>query len=367
MDKKKLKVLFLILYGFNGPSSRYRVYQYLPFLDKEGIEYSKFPFYTDIFERISCNMFKISNILGSGFNKIYVYWGYLKRLFQILLAARYDVIFIQKDLIPHVLIQVLHTQNKNIIFDFDDAIFLSDEKQKQCIGRVIRPNGYIKVPRILRASKKIIVGNKYLKEYCLKFNANVSVLPISIDTKRYFVKHKEKQQNLVIGWLGSPATVFCLEILNDVFKSICKKYPSVKIMLIGADSFANPNKSNISIKRWNYETEINDLQEFDIGLMPMSDDEFTQGKGGCKLLQYMAVGLPSVVSPVGINREIVKEGVDGFFASDPQEWIEKISLLIEDKKLREKISQQARETVVKHYSLEKAGPQFMQTIKEVLR
>jgi len=280
------------------------------------------------------------------------------------MAFKYDVVFIQKELMPVVLIKLLKCINSNIIFDLDDAIFLPEEKQRNYIGRVIRWRSHIKVPRMLNASKKVVVGNNYLKDYCLKFNANVSVLPIAIDLQRYFVKNKAHQENLVIGWVGSPATVFCLEILNDVFKTLCRRYPFLTIMLIGADTYVKPDDVNLVKRRWNYETEVNDLQRFDIGIMPMSKDEFTSGKGGCKLLQYMAVGVPSVASPVGINCEILEDGVNGFFADNANEWIEKISLLAEDKKLRENMGRKARETILKRYSLKAAAPQFIRIIKE---
>ena len=353
-----MKILFLTVGPDIIPSSRTRVYQFLPYLHKGGIKT----------KAISCtsktNAYKIANAIKRGvldkiFGKIFAFFNILRFL---LLTKRFDILFIQKVLLPQSLVNVVKMLNDNIIFDFDDAVFLSDGYQYNPNGKLLERFNYI-----LRNSKNIIVSNYFLREKAAILNKKVHVLTTPVDTNRFFPKAKDMKakNNIVIGWIGSPASSRYLRDIKDVFNVLVKKYNNLKFEFIGADHFYE-ERDNFNIKKWNLYSEVNDLQNFDIGIMPLKNDEWCRGKGGYKLLQYMAVGIPSVASPVGINKELIEEGASGFLVDSPQEWIEKISRLIEDQDLRKIMGRRARETVETLYSYEVAAPKFLRTFEDIL-
>jgi glycosyltransferase involved in cell wall biosynthesis len=153
-------------------------------------------------------------------------------------------------------------------------------------------------------------------------------------------------------------------MLTNVFRKLQERY-HVEIKIVGD---INISLENVKIvpEKWSYETEITQLQSFDIGIMPMTDDEWTKGKCGLKILQYMAVGLPCVCSPAGVNKEIVQDGVNGFLANSNEEWIEQLSLLIENPNLRKKLGIVGRKTVEERYSLKVNAPRLRQVIKKTI-
>jgi glycosyltransferase involved in cell wall biosynthesis len=115
---------------------------------------------------------------------------------------------------------------------------------------------------------------------------------------------------------------------------------------------------------WRAETEPDDLRALDVGVMPLSGDEWSRGKCGMKALQYMALGIPPVVSPVGVNTTIVRDGVNGFYARTEEEWIDRMALLLEDELLRRSLGQEARRTVEESYSARTHAPRVAKILSE---
>jgi glycosyltransferase involved in cell wall biosynthesis len=240
--------------------------------------------------------------------------------------------------------------NVPLIFDFDDAIWLEDKSNHQGIlGRLKKPG---KTSEIIALADKVIAGNSYLSEYGLKFNNNVHIIPTTIDTERYIPREKAYGSQIVIGWSGSFSTIKHFEEIVPVLLQIKNKYQDkVSFKVIGDARYLNSELGIQGIK-WQAKTEVQDLQEFDIGIMPLPDEEWTKGKCGAKGLQYMGLAIPTIMSPVGVNTEIIADGVNGFLAETPDEWVDKLSQLIESVELRRKLGTAGRETVVKHYSVE---------------
>ncbi|MDD4940134.1 MAG: glycosyltransferase family 4 protein [Candidatus Omnitrophica bacterium] len=363
--KNKLKALFFTLYDFNGASSRFRVYQYLPFLREAGIDYSVYPFYTANFERASAKLGRCSGYLSRIFNKTYLYWKYLVRFFQILNAGKYDFVFIQKELIPGPLLNLLIRRNAKLIFDFDDAIYLSEEEQRKIFGRVMLKGTKEKIDRLLSLSRKVIVGNDFIGAYAKRYCASVVKIPIAIDTYRYPFRWKEPGKDIVLGWIGRERNVGYLERLENVFKKLAELSVECQLLVIGVQR-KKINIESLPLRSlpWSYETEIETLSGIDIGLMPLADDDWSRGKGGCKLLQYMALGIPTVSSPVGINADIIQDGINGFMASTAEDWVEKLLLLARDGGLRGRMGKNARETIEKEFSLDRWSRIFINNIKE---
>lgn len=362
MKKANRSVLFFVLYSFNGASSRYRVYQYLPFLKEQGVLYRVYPFYTQRFESVSGRCSALHPLLGRAFSKLYAYYGYLKRFAQILTAPRYDTVFIQKELLPAFLLGLLCRLHKNVIFDFDDAIFLSEEQQKGIFGRVMLKRSRPQIDAILQRARSVTVGNRFIGSYAGNFCPRITMIPIAIDMDRYALRGREESGRIVFGWVGRQRNAYYIDDLAEVFGALSREFPGrLKLLIIGAQK-VSIDSIEVDYRPWSYDSEIEDLGDIDIGLMPLRDEDWSRGKGGCKLLQYMAAGIPTVSSPVGINSEIVTDGQDGFLASGDAEWVEKLSRLVRDPGLRREIGRRARETVREKYSLDKWQKVFLDTL-----
>lgn len=352
-----MKVLFLVPYPTQGASNRYRVEQYLPYLKREGIKYSLRPFWTDFAYR---SLYKN----GRYFSKLFFFiCGTISRIFQIFGIIRYDMVFIHREAYPiggaffETIISIL---KKPIIFDFDDAIFLpASSRPNNFIERFKNPN---KVVSIIRRSKYVISGNSFLANFALHYNHSVVVIPTPIDTDKYFPTARKPADKIIIGWIGSATTVAFLEPMRGIFTSLSRQFPDIRFKIVGGD-FSIDGLSNIVTKPWSIEDEIDDLKGFDIGIMPMPENDWTNGKCGFKAILYMSMGIPCVCSAVGMNKEIIKEGVNGFLANTQEEWVEKLSCLVADPKLRQRLGAEGRRTVEERYSLRANAPKFLEAIK----
>lgn len=356
-----MKILFLPQTSEIGPASRYRVYQYLDYLREQGIDCNISP---AIPSRYFSKVYTTDNTL-----KKILYLGpvFLKRLRDLTRIKDYDIIFLQREILPQaypVFEKAIAFFKKNLIFDFDDAVFLVPPQRDDILYKFRYKNN---IPEILKISRHIIAGNNYLKEYALRFNQNVTVIPTSIDTQRYTIKKytNSKEDKIIIGWIGSHNTIFYLDLLKDVFIALAKKY-KIKLNIIGVNNYKIKGVE-ITTKKWDLNTEVQDLRGFDIGVAPLTKDEWALGKCGCKLLQYMGVGIPSVSSRVGVNKEIVQDGINGFLADAREEWIKKLSLLIEDKNLRRKMGMEGRVTVEKNFSIRANAPKLKAVLDRVYK
>ncbi len=264
-----------------------------------------------------------------------------------------------------------------LIFDFDDAIWLTVKSQtgiSPSIKNILKPKN--KFDDIIKLSSHVIAGNEYLARHARLLNKNVSVLPTVVDIDHYrpFSLSREHHGNFIVGWIGSGSTSEYLRLLNNVWHEF--KFSSMRMI-------KDPNKiipNNIELHvigavydsqdikvrniKWSLNTELEEMSRFDIGIMPLPDDEWTRGKCGLKALEYMAMGIPCIVSPVGVNAEIIQDGINGFIAIDEKEWIAKMNLLIEDPELREKLGNAGRKTVETRYSVKLWASKYLNIINK---
>ncbi len=279
----------------------------------------------------------------------------------------WDLIFLHRELLPAlvpVLERVLARQGVPILYDFDDAIFLPETSEAN------RWFQWLKYPQktgtLCRLSTHVIVGNAYLKEYAQKYNPRVTVIPTTIDTERYIPKQNQEIGRVpVIGWSGSLTTVKHLRTIEPALKALAKKL-SFCLKVIGSNAFY-PDGLTVEQQRWNPQTEQEELKSFDVGLMPLPDDAWSKGKCGLKALQYMALGVPAIVSPVGVNTEIIQDGQNGFLASTQEEWVEKICRLVQDTGLRRQFARAGRATVESRYSANAQAPRLLEIFEHVRR
>ena len=353
-----MKILFWVPYPHEGASNRVRVEQYLPYLKKENFESALHPFWSNA-------AFKILYEKGNYFKKIFFFLeGVTSRFSDIFQIFRYDAVFIHREAFPLgscFFESVVKFFKKPIIFDFDDAIFLPfTSPQNNFIEKFKKPE---KVAKIIRLSNCVIAGNDYLAEFALRHNRNVSVIPTSVDLDKYYPITRDTGKKIVIGWIGSITTTDFLKQMRGVFTKLSERFSGVKFKIIGGN-FDNGKISSVICIPWSLEEEVGQLRTFDIGIMPMPDNEWTRGKCGFKAILYMSMAIPSVCSPVGINKEIITDGVNGFLAADEGQWIEKLALLIEDCGLRNKMGVEARKTVEEKYSVKVNAPKFIAVLKE---
>lgn len=350
-----MKILFLTLYDEQWAGTRIRVYQYLPTLEKQGIRCKVLPIITKDFSRYS----RLRYYLSAGLSAVF------KSLRVICLGFKYDTIFISNVLLPLHLEKMIQASNKNIVYDFCDALYagydakyIARDPVRMLLGRF----GKTWLSRMLKISRHVLVENEQNKQFASRFCQNVSVITGPVDTERYVPRQSEKSDssNTVIGWIGSPSTTPYLESLENIFRSLCGSYPNLVIELVGAAELKIEGVP-VAVKKWGFESEVNDLQNFDIGIMPLPDNEWTRGKGGYKLLQYMACGIPCVASPVGVNTDLIQDGFNGFLARNEEEWIEKLSLLIENPDLRRKMGERGRVIAEEKYSVKANIHRFLAT------
>ena len=348
LDKKsKKQIHFIVPYAFDlAPGQRYRFEQYIPFL-KEQFEISFHYFFDVRTYKILYKTAHFQKVIG-------VLTGYLRRAFYLLKISRGDYIFIFRESTPFgntVYERILRylTPGK-LIFDFDDAIWLPDKNSAN------KKLAFLKNPQktdtILTLTDKVVAGNQYLADYALRYNKNVTIIPTTIDTDWYQPVTLSDKPYVCIGWSGSFTTVKHFETVLPALSRIKQKYgEKVRFKLIGDSSYKNVTLELKGIA-WKSATEVEDLKEIDIGIMPLPNDEWSKGKCGLKGLQYMGMAIPTVMSPVGVNTDIIDDGENGFLADSEDEWVDKLSQLIEDKMLRTRIGISGRKTVVDNYSVE---------------
>jgi glycosyltransferase involved in cell wall biosynthesis len=249
---------------------------------------------------------------------------------------------------------------KKYIYDFDDAIWMPNYSQQH--ARFHRMKAYWKIKHIIKWSHKVSAGNAFLVAYARNYCNNVVLIPTTIDTEHLHISpNKSASSEIVIGWTGSHSTLPYLTVLLPVLNLLSKKYTFTFRVISNEEP--NFELKNLSFIKWNKESEIEDLATFSIGVMPLTNDAWSEGKCGFKALQYMALSIPTILSPVGVNVEIVQDKVNGLFADSQSEWYTQLELLINDETIRKQIGAKGRKTVVKAYSVLSQKENYLKLFK----
>lgn len=329
-----------------SPSQRFRFEQYFDYLKENGWNCELSYLFSEKDDKILYRP-------GNFFMKSIIFLkSIIKRFRDLSSKNRYDIIFIQREafMTGSVFFEKRFSNSRaKIIFDFDDAIWNLDiSDANKILGFLKNPS---KTAKIIELSDLVFAGNKYLAEYAKQYNKNVLVIPTTIDTNHHQVADTGKKgDKICIGWTGSLTTIKHFQFAVPVLEKLKKKYGDrISFKVIGDKNYVN---ESLGIKgtEWSRETEIRELQTIDIGIMPLPDDEWSKGKCGLKGLQYMSLGIPTIMSPVGVNTDIILQGINGFLASTEQEWLEKLELLIENPQLRERFKKEGQKTVAEKYS-----------------
>ena len=342
-----MRILFIAPYPADeSPSQRYRMEHYLPALQQQNIAYSYKPFIGVATWRI---LFKqghaIKKIGGFGL-------GFIKRLLQLFTLWRYDYLYIHREATPvgppffeWVAAKIFR---KKIIYDFDDAIWIPFSSENNRLASRLKNFG--KVAKICKWSYKVSVGNEYLGDFARQYNKNVIVIPTVVNTSDVHNRLQDQQTATpAIGWTGTFSTLKYLDIVLPVLQDLEQAY-NFKFVVI-ADKDPGLALKNYQFIKWSREREAEDLLQFHIGLMPLYDDEISKGKCGFKAIQYMSLGIPAVVSPVGVNTKIVDNGVNGFISTNIADWKNQLQLLLTSTRLRIDMGVAARKKIETEYSI----------------
>lgn len=356
------KILFVAAHRPDrSPSQRFRFEQYLSFLEENG--------YTcDLSYLISAKDDQIFYKPGSYIGKFGIFIkSSIKRLNDLLKANNYDLIFIQREafMTGSIFFEKRFAKSKTkMIFDFDDSIWLQDVSPVN--NRLAWLKNSDKTKNIIALSDLIFAGNQYLADYASNYNNNIRIVPTTIDTNEYLRVNIPKDGKVCIGWSGSFSTIKHFEFSLPVLRKIKERFgEKVYFKVIGDPSYENKELGIQGIK-WTSESEIRELSEIDIGIMPLPDDEWAKGKCGLKGLQYMALEIATIMSPVGVNIEIIEDGENGFLADSVADWVNKIGLLVESEDLRKKLGKEGRETVIKEYSVKSQEANYLEFIDEII-
>jgi glycosyltransferase involved in cell wall biosynthesis len=344
-----------------SPGQRYRLEQWEPLLRERGVEITWAPFEDDELHSIVYKPGRMGKKLQL------VTRNLARRLSTIGKASKYDLVYILREaalLGPPVFERLLYQQRVPFVFDFDDAIFVSYRSPS---------NGYLsylkfasKTKTICRLASHVMVGNPYLAEYASAVNDNVTVIPTTIDTVKYRVSPpKTTDGPIVIGWTGSFSTVQHLDTLRGALKKLAET-EQFRLRVIGTPAYELP-PVDVEAMQWRAATELEDLRAIDIGVMPLPDDNWSKGKCGLKALQFMALGIPTICSPVGVNTDIIQDNENGFLAMSESEWVDKLTRLLRDAELRRRLGDAGRVTVEQRYSAATQAPRVYEIFKSVQR
>jgi hypothetical protein len=318
--------LFLII-GFQKPSSKKRVLDSRPYLESRGHRVLIQEIPRGIRERVAL----------------------LPRL------RSFDLIVIQKKLFSSIQIRAMRAFNSNLFFDLDDAVMFHEiERREPVTGKFFSRFAFTAAQ-----CRGVIVGNGYLAEFARaargewrQESSAVLILPTPVDTAAIAPMESGRGMagRLQVGWMGTRGNLEHLKFISRPLGAVLRSIPGSRLKVV---SEAEPVMDGVPMeyKEWSADEELADLHSFDVGIMPLQDNLWTRGKGGFKLLQYMAAGIPAIASPVGINREIIRDGENGFLAMSDSEWEERLVRLLADPDLRSRMGMAGRTTVTRHFGL----------------
>lgn len=361
IQSDNISVCALVPYPVDtAPSQRYRIEQWAPYLDPEGIKVDLVPFVDDrLMELLHKPGHRAAKALASSAR-------FARRCADLMKTRRHDVVLIHRAACiggPAVLERLVALLGRPLIYDFDDAIFeLHTTEANRRFGWLKFPG---KTATICRLASHVVVGNAWLADYARQYNSHVTVIPTSIDTELYKPSHQNGSNGrLVVGWTGSSTSQTHLEMFAPLLREL-KSRRNVELRVISNREPVLPGLEYVW-RPWAAETEVADVGDFDIGIMPMPDDEWAKGKCALKALQYMAMRIPTVCSAVGANREVVQHGENGLLASNSAEWIAALELLVDDATMRERLGVMGRRTVEEKYSMRRCAGLFARVVRDAV-
>ena len=341
-----------------SPSQRYRFEQYLPYLESQGYSFT----WSYLIKEHEDQKFYSA---GNYFLKAKILLrAYLIRYKDLLRMSQFDIVFEQRESLftgSAFFERAVFAKKIPLIFDFDDSIWMADTSPAN------KKFEWLKEPKkiyeVFDYATVVIAGNSILARRAKEYTPDVVIIPTTIDTNLHVPIQKPKASKIRIGWSGSISTIKHFLLLLPVLSRLKMKYGnSIEVAVLADKPYSSPEQEIVSLI-WSPDTEVAHLNTFDIGVMPLPDDAWSQGKCGLKGLSYMACGIPTVMSAVGVNSEIISHQQNGFLAEDENEWYDCLCALIDNAALRKQIGEKGRATVLERYSVEANKQKYLQVFE----
>lgn len=360
--KKSIKLCALVLYPYDtAPGQRFRIEQWEPFLNGKGITID---YYSFADPKLIATMPRAGNFVGKVFGLVSASF---RRFTQLLQLSKYDAIYLYRAAAmvgPAFFERIIKLIGKPVIYDFDDAIFLTHTATTNRLFGWAKFAG--KTASLCRISDAVTVGNSFLAKYAEQFSKNVSIVPSSVDTTKYVPPAQAGvRKKTIVGWTGSSTSQTYLEHFNPMLEKVFAGSNNVELH-VHSDREPNLPGTPFVWHPWSPDNEVETISNFDIGLMPMPDDNWSKGKCAMKALLYMSLGIPAICSDIGANREVITHGKNGLLCTSNEEWIVAINSLIEDSVLRKELGDEGRRTVEEKYSAEHCASLFADAVFSML-
>jgi glycosyltransferase involved in cell wall biosynthesis len=360
---KRMRVLALSPVPYEGAGCRFRIAHYIPYLATQGIDVTVAPFYDRQFFGLVYDRRRYARKA----------WLFLKqtaaRVATIARAGRYDAIWIYREAFPvgpPILEAVLSALGRPLLYDFDDAVFLPNTSEvNRYVGALKYPR---KIGRIIRYCDEVIAGNEYLASFARRFNPSVHVIPTAVDTTVFVPRAAARPADAppVIGWIGTPTTAGYLATIGPSLAALSATHTFTFRVSGAGGTLAFPGVQ-VESPPWSLAGEVELFNTCDIGVYPLADDDWARGKCGFKAIQFMACGVPVIASPVGVNRDIIEDGVNGFLAATAADWHGKLARLVSDAGLRQRMAAAARRTIQERYSLDVNAPRVAGVMRHLVQ
>ena len=346
-------MLFLTKAGPTGASSRLRALQHIPLFEAAGMPVRA--------------VFRTAPDAGGRFAAAESRHGPAYRLAEWPHRLRYgaallgglrwcQAVFLQRRFLSRALLGFCRATGRKLVYDFDDALFVDPDRK--------RAAGLDDFHGCLRAAAVVVAGNDYLADYARKFNPEVRVIPTAVRAEPY-APHGRRPGRFVLGWIGTPTNIPYLHLLDGVLRELSAAVPELVLKVISARpvTVEGVRVENVA---WRLETADRELAECDLGVMPLPDDPFTRGKCAFKALQCMSLGLPVVVSPVGMTRQAVADGREGFWAATDRQWVEAVLRLWRDPALAARMGAAAHARA-QEFTVERIGAGLVEIFRGLRR
>ena len=344
-----MKVLFLTRYPEIGASSRYRVYQYVPHLEKMGISCEVDSFMNDALYRATFQKGKLIQKL------VHTIKASFQRLAWVAKIKDYDVVVFQRECLPFggAWMERWISKRKPTIFDYDDALFIHKPSRFNKLATWLRrPDKYYD---IFSSVDCVLAGNQWLADVASKYCKNSIAFHVAEDTERIPMRASQVQTDgenrVTLGWLGSKTTEKYLELIREPLEKLARKHEGLSLKIIGGGNFSS-DVIHVDHVEWALDSEVEYLCSLDIGIMPLPMEEWSRGKSGGKARTYMAAGVPPVVTEIGYNIELIANEQIGKLVSTEDEWYAALDGLILSPDRRQQMGEAARDYVIEHFSLQ---------------
>ena len=356
-----VRLLALVTNPPEGASTRFRVLQWKPYLERAGFTLQVQAFYSAVASRIVYQPGRYPAKLA------HFVAGAVRRSRAFASAARSaDILLIHREAFPlgwRLMFSRVRKFPGPVIYDYDDAMFLPQRQGRGVLSWLER----LDTPaEVMALSDAVLAGNSFLADYARRYARQVILLPTCIDTDKFWPSDRLRtSDSCVVGWIGSHSTAKYLQSLLPILERVARGH-RFQLYVVGNPTPLDSPGFEITQALWGLEREVEDFRRCDVGVYPLWNDDWSRGKCGFKAIQFMACGVPVVASAVGVNREIIQDGVNGFLAATEEEWVEKLGWLLSDPSLREKLGRTGRETIVERYSLAVHAPTMAAVFRSAL-